>query len=56
LIPSPFKNYKMKKLLMMIAPAILLLMAFRSGDSFSVSGRITTKDGTPVSAASSRRL
>lgn len=42
----------MKKLLMLIAPVLIVLVAFRPVKSFTVSGTITDESGNPVMGAS----
>lgn len=42
----------MKKLLMLIAPVLIVLVAFRPVKSYTVSGKITDETGKPVAGAS----
>ena len=42
----------MKKLLFLIAPVLLVILAFRPDNSFTLSGKVTDDKGNPVAAAS----
>jgi Ca-activated chloride channel homolog len=42
----------MKRLLFMIVPVILIMLAFRPGHSVTVSGRVTASSGTPIAGVS----
>lgn len=49
---SLFKTYIMKRILFMIVPAILVMLAFRSATSHTISGKITDETGISVPSVS----